>query len=342
MSTASADERLSAYLDGELTVDESRALESDLQRDASLRAELDALRRVVSTLGDEGPVRAPLGFHAAVMDRIEQEHPRESWWASFLRRPFGVPAQGWGVMLAAAAVLVVVQVGRQGEQAEPLATDDAPVWRDVDPSAPAAAKLEGLDAAREAEGTPPATRAERAAEEAERAQAADPDREEKRKLESMAAKAEAEAEAAAAAKPEAAPDLPDTGKQPVLRAPPSGFTLLTNDAGVLRQVLSLVGRLGGSVTTLDGQDVTTAALESSEQSVMIRVPSDQLPAFQQGLQKMGNVQAKFDPDRLVRGDTIEVPLTFKLTGGAGAGSAEPLAPAAARKAKESMEIDERR
>ena len=111
-------------------------------------------RVVVDTFRSDGPVRAPLGFHAAVMDRIEAEHPEVPWWQQFLRRPFGIPAQGWGVVLAAAAVLVVVQVGRDDGEVAPEVDD--PVWRDVPAAvekAPAAAKLEegGGEALRAAE-----------------------------------------------------------------------------------------------------------------------------------------------------------------------------------------------
>ena len=69
------DERLSAYLDGELSAEEAEQLEAELEADPSLRAELDRLNVVVSMLADEGPVRAPLGFHHAVMERVEREHP---------------------------------------------------------------------------------------------------------------------------------------------------------------------------------------------------------------------------------------------------------------------------
>ena len=80
MSVQSIDERLSAYLDGELPPEQVAALEHELAHDASLRSQLDALRTVLETLRSDGPVRAPLGFHAAVMERVDAEVPVVPWW----------------------------------------------------------------------------------------------------------------------------------------------------------------------------------------------------------------------------------------------------------------------
>ncbi len=55
-------ERLSAYLDGELPPDERTDLERRLAEDAALRAELEALRRVVALVRETPVLRAPRDF----------------------------------------------------------------------------------------------------------------------------------------------------------------------------------------------------------------------------------------------------------------------------------------
>jgi len=327
MHTESADERLSAYLDGDLSADEVAALEHELAHDAHMRADLDALRLVVHTLRDDGPVRAPLGFHAAVMDRIEAEHPAAPFWQRFLNRPFGIPVQGWGVVLAAAAVLVVVQVGRDTASEGPVADQDGPVWREVvepEGEAPAAVKLPAkgdLEPAPTTESKPsprPVPEAGPAPKPAPKALTKD---------------------AAKKALPTEKPTKgvePDehTGKAPVLRTPPTGLTLLTREPAALREVLALVARFGGTVSTPSGGEVTHATLESAEESVVVTIPSAQLAAFQSALESLGSVKASFDPDRLYGGDMLEVPLTFKLVGGSSGTGDEPLAPAARKRASE--------
>ena len=66
-------ERLSDYLDGELSQDELASLEADLEADADLREELEDLRVVVDGLRDAPAVRAPEGFTARVLERLEDE-----------------------------------------------------------------------------------------------------------------------------------------------------------------------------------------------------------------------------------------------------------------------------
>ncbi|MQA00435.1 MAG: hypothetical protein GEU80_14090 [Dehalococcoidia bacterium] len=59
------DERLSAFLDDELTADQRAAVEAELAADASMRAELEELRGVQQMLASLGEVRAPRPFTLA-------------------------------------------------------------------------------------------------------------------------------------------------------------------------------------------------------------------------------------------------------------------------------------
>ncbi len=63
-------ERLTAYLDDELTPDERAALEEELDRDADLRAELESLRATASALRNLGAPQAPEAFVREVETRI--------------------------------------------------------------------------------------------------------------------------------------------------------------------------------------------------------------------------------------------------------------------------------
>jgi anti-sigma factor RsiW len=97
------EERLSAYLDGELDELETARLERDLQQDPRLREGLNALRGARAWIQREGPVRAPESFYDKVMDAVhhdEQKTSRYAWW----RRPIGMPVEG----LAMAAVVLLV------------------------------------------------------------------------------------------------------------------------------------------------------------------------------------------------------------------------------------------
>jgi len=99
-------ENLSAYLDGELSDSEARALEAQLAQDPTLMAELNELKDVQDYIRSHGPIQAPPGFYAKVLSTVEQEPIQASWW-SWLSRPFGLPVQGLAVAAVAALVLLL-------------------------------------------------------------------------------------------------------------------------------------------------------------------------------------------------------------------------------------------
>lgn len=105
--------RLSAYLDGELTTDETREVEEALARSPELRAELDALRAAVKLLRAGGPVPAPRDFARALERRLQRE-PMAVGWRRHLARIRPEVA-----LLAAAAAIVLVYVGRRPEPVAP-------------------------------------------------------------------------------------------------------------------------------------------------------------------------------------------------------------------------------
>ena len=107
MSTGFADERLSAYVDGELDAAERRRLELELERDPELRAEVEALQATQSLLQRHGPAVAPTDFRVRVLEAGADEPVSAPWWA-WLRRPFGLPSEG---LLVAAVIGVSIIPG---------------------------------------------------------------------------------------------------------------------------------------------------------------------------------------------------------------------------------------
>ena len=99
--TPTAQDQLSAYLDGELSDEEVRVLEQALEGDAELRHQLARLERVQNLLRTHGPVLAPEGFTERVQAAVADE-PRVAvpWWK-------GRSLEGAALLLAAAAALLI-------------------------------------------------------------------------------------------------------------------------------------------------------------------------------------------------------------------------------------------
>ena len=99
-------ENLSAYLDGELTDAEARAIEAQLASDPDLMAELNELKEAQDFIRSHGPIQAPPAFYAKVLSALDDEPMQQSWW-NWLSRPFGLPVQGLAVAAVAALVLIL-------------------------------------------------------------------------------------------------------------------------------------------------------------------------------------------------------------------------------------------
>ena len=82
------DELLSAYVDGELSDEEHRALEARLSRDSELRAELRAMERTVSLMRALPEVEAPRNF--ILTPSMAGQHAAEQRTETRLRRPIWV------------------------------------------------------------------------------------------------------------------------------------------------------------------------------------------------------------------------------------------------------------
>lgn len=95
------DERLSAYLDDELTPQERRRLEAQLAEDPDLRAELEALRNTVSLVRDLPSVPAPRNFILSP-SMVERVQPAPTSRARRLS-----PTRAWAAPLLTAATAIV-------------------------------------------------------------------------------------------------------------------------------------------------------------------------------------------------------------------------------------------
>lgn len=113
--------RLSAYLDGELSAAEAREVEAALAHDPALRRELDELRHAVEMLHDSGLVDPPAGFADRLAARLESE-PMPVGWRRWVRQ-----IRPETLMLAAAALLVVVYVGNHKSLPDLDVPPDAPI-----------------------------------------------------------------------------------------------------------------------------------------------------------------------------------------------------------------------
>ncbi len=109
-------ERIAAYLDGEMTAEERRAFEGEMESDLDLGAELEAQRKLNAALSAAAPVKAPADFRSQVMDRVmaesggqKQEPARVESIEPLKKR--GLPQVSrmyrWGQWAAAACVLVI-------------------------------------------------------------------------------------------------------------------------------------------------------------------------------------------------------------------------------------------
>ncbi|MEZ4503977.1 MAG: hypothetical protein R3C39_15245 [Dehalococcoidia bacterium] len=91
--SAARDERLSAYLDGDLAAEEQRVVETDLERDAGLRTMLEGMALVRDGMHELGMMQSPRSFTITASRR-----PRSS----------GLPRLELGMRIATAAASVAL------------------------------------------------------------------------------------------------------------------------------------------------------------------------------------------------------------------------------------------
>lgn len=147
-----AQNRLSAYIDGELPESEMAEMARAIKENPELRESCEQMRRVVALMREQGPSAAPTGFHAQIMAEVETI-PIPRGWLVGLRALFArLPREGLALAAVAATVLVLVwQVPRTNHEPEPGTEAAAPARSDA---APAEAKKARADTG----ATPPASK----------------------------------------------------------------------------------------------------------------------------------------------------------------------------------------
>lgn len=304
-------ERLSAWLDGELSDAEQRELEAELARDPALRADLEALEGVVRLVREEAPTVAPPGFHQRVMARAAELEPARPGFfvvvASWLRRWEAIALAG----VAVAALLLALPFASSPEAPTP----DAPVSpgavrlsppADADPGPPPAVSSAS-------EPVPVASPAVPKTQVVGRARVEPSPPELARELQNgtnlswepgapTATEVPPQAVTGEPPAPDAVPSLPPPP------APANGrFVVSSDDPGLKRRVLALAARYG-EVRDPSGRPVATAERAGTEELV-VTVSQAELPAFTRGLQGLG-----FDvgplPGDLLAGDRVELRLVL--------------------------------
>lgn len=107
-----AKNRLSAYIDDQLSAEEAAEIRRALEEDDALREAYESLSAAVTLLREHGPTAAPAGFHDAVMAQVgAQRSGKLVVLRRFLRQ---APVEA--IALAAAAVMVIVIVGMPGDE----------------------------------------------------------------------------------------------------------------------------------------------------------------------------------------------------------------------------------
>ena len=125
-----ATNRLSAYIDGQLSDAEMAEVEKSIRENPSVRSEYNRMLHAVELVRNQGPVSVPEGFRERLEARLAVERapkPRLRWLPAPLRR---LPLEAIGLAMAAILVVSVIQrdpasEGESAEEAETVAKEEA-------------------------------------------------------------------------------------------------------------------------------------------------------------------------------------------------------------------------
>ena len=316
--------RLSAYLDGELSEAEAAEVAQAIEQQPELRAAYEELRTTVAFLRRHGPVQAPARLHAGVMRAIEDQPAGRAWQRRLLAVFGRSPLQGLGVAIVVGAVLLVVF---RGPSAPPPA---APPEREA--AAP------GIEAPGDippepAEEAPPEATAEGAAGAGPEI-AAKIDLSRKERGSGRSARAGDGADGLPIekllAKQKGATYVPQWDEEPAAGAGEAGapvgqaasdisdesgsgsafaYRLSPSSADALRVLVALAEKLGGGAYEADGSRLQPRELtiERNHARVLLRIPASQLENLEPYLRTLGGlVPMRADQDRLYNADAVQV------------------------------------
>lgn len=320
------DERLTAYLDGELSPAEVAALEADLERDPALRAELDALTSVSAFLADNLPMAAPPDFLDDVLAATAGENVVQLAW---YRRPFGIPLEGLAVAAAALLVVYVALPGSGDPEATGVAAGRAaPVTKAEQRYEPDPLPARQYDDDGVAVVEPMQQDEAKEASEAEQLLERDKwmktaELEKKRKLEESK---QAVAEGVDAFDVPAKDAVQDQkvveeapATQPLFAQVPYSYAITTDDPAVLAQLAALAARYSGELKGKGDSPLEVEELSGTDAAtVVVKIPSHALRDFGKSLAGLGKVRAVPD-NSMFAGDPVEVRVSVQLVGRGGIG-----------------------
>ncbi len=338
--------RLSAYLDGELTAGEARDVEAALAADPALRAELDELRAAVDALRDGGIVEPPPGFADRLAARLERE-PMPVGWRRWVRQ-----IRPEGAMLAAAALLVVLYVGNHESLPDLALPDDGVVAaRAFDKGEAPAAEVEapggdgGEQAGNEVAAAPaqtpkdapepltgplstaggtsadgvlgneaikPVAPAGKTRAMAEKFAAPAKTRGKKETLEVEPWKASWEQ--GEEIENTAAPG--DTSKSTTVQwtsPPPFRYRVTASSDMAMKQLAAIANELGGSLQDSRGRPLAAYQLDEGEsRSIRVSVPAHNASRLAERLREIGSVQTVKEPGNLLADPNADVGVQIEL------------------------------
>jgi negative regulator of sigma E activity len=338
--------RLSAYLDGELTAGEAREVEAALAADPALRAELDELRAAVDALRDGGIVEPPPGFADRLAARLERE-PMPVGWRRWIRQ-----IRPEGAMLAAAALLVVLYVGNhdslpdlalpddgvvaarafdKGEEQAAQAKDEQVAGAEAAQSDVAAAPAQGLEEPPETlskalstaggtsadgvlgnEAARPVAPAGKTQAMAEKPAYPSKTRGKKEALEVEPWKASWEQ--GEEIENTAAPG--NTSQSTTVQwtsPPPFRYRVTASSDMAMKQLAAIANELGGSLQDSRGRPLAAYQLDEGEsRSIRVSVPAHNASRLAERLREIGSVQTVKEPGNLLADPNADVGVQIEL------------------------------
>lgn len=324
--------RLSAYLDGELTAAEARDVEAALGRDPALRRELEELRAAVELLRDGGVVDAPPGFADRLAVRLEREPMPVGWrrWVRELRPE--------ALMLAAAAVLVVIYVGNREDlpNLDPVGADQIVAGKAFGDrkDAPADAEPPPADASAAADPSEPApagyaTAADGVLGNEPAKKVASSDKQAASKSQSLAerlptprgtAKESGSVEPWKAEwemNPDEGIDTPAlntaTNTAQFFSPPPFRYRIVVRNDLALKELAKIAKELGGELQNSQGRPIAAFQLDAgTTESVRVAVPAHNWARLAERLRELGEVVTLKESGNLVTDPNTDVPMAVEL------------------------------
>lgn len=322
--------RLSAYIDGELTAAETAEVADAIEKNEALRKEYKEMLRAVEFMRSHGPVAAPPHFHLKVMQAVEGL-PAPSRRFAWLRLPF-LHASWEGLAVAAVAATVVVLVWVAPTRQETSTTQGEDQGQDVPPSLPG--EVATSDPATSSTAAPPSpgndgladaanagAPGERTGSSTPPADEGDPtatptpapphDAVEQTVVESQVSR-KVRLSPTPVRLPGEEPYVPEWDRDPgqtsgaatasggtprATAHPPAAFILYPNHPNALKGISDVAYKVGGTALMANGQalvpfDLTT---EKNHARVILQVPVDQVRNVEGQLKSLGGVVTLDEP-----------------------------------------------